>query len=127
GAEVALLLRRLQGRLGVKRDRVRYILTSASLGDSEEAKKGVLAFARDLTGLPSRLLGRFEAIQGAPEKRSGARPGDARECEALGQFDLWAFQNNRLDPGAALAAVSALAASLGWPPCPGDIRELGQY
>lgn len=127
GAEVALLLRRLQGRLDVKRDRVRYILTSASLGEGEEAKEGVLTFSRDLTGLPARLAGRFEVIQGSPETRLGARPANTAEHEPLARFDLGAFQTNRLDPNPALAAVSALAGSLCWPPCPDSIQDLGQY
>ena len=127
GAEVALLLRRLQGRLGVSRDRLRYILTSASLGDNVEAKQAVLQFARDLTGLPARLAGRFEVIQGSPEGRAGARTGNERELQSLAQFDLAAFQNNRLDSNGASAAIQTLAASLGWPQSPGDIKELGQY
>lgn len=127
GAEVALLLRRLQGRLDAKRDRFRYILTSASLGDSEEAKQGVLAFARDLTGLPARLTGRLEIIQGSPEQRSGARSGNARELEALSWFDLGAFQSNRVDSDAAFAAVRSLAASLEWPAFPDSFAELSQY
>jgi ATP-dependent helicase YprA (DUF1998 family) len=38
GAEVALLIRRLQARLGIPRERMRCILTSASLGVGPEAE-----------------------------------------------------------------------------------------
>src|SRR3546814_3308730 len=50
GAEVAYLLRRLQSRLGVPRNRIRFILTSASLGSSDEARVDIKKFAAKLTG-----------------------------------------------------------------------------
>ena len=51
GAEVALLLRRLLSRLDVSRERVRFILTSASLGSGDKATQAITQFGRDLTGL----------------------------------------------------------------------------
>lgn len=50
GAEVAYLLRRLQSRLGVQRSRIRFILTSASLGTSDDAQTEIKKFAAKLTG-----------------------------------------------------------------------------
>ena len=52
GAEVAFLLRRLFARLGIKRDRVRFILTTASVGGSADDETAAREFACDLTGLP---------------------------------------------------------------------------
>lgn len=51
GTEVALLLRRLVSRLRVKRERVRFILTSASLAEGEGAEARIQDFARKLTGV----------------------------------------------------------------------------
>lgn len=50
GGEVALLLRRLFHRLGIKRDRVQFILTTASMPSSTEKDRiAVKKFAADLT------------------------------------------------------------------------------
>lgn len=50
GGEVALLLRRLLNKLGIQRDQVQFILTTASMPDqSDEDRKKVMEFARDLT------------------------------------------------------------------------------
>lgn len=51
GGEVALLIRRLFHKLGIAEDRVQFILTTASMPDSDpEDKKAVQKFAYDLTG-----------------------------------------------------------------------------
>ncbi|WP_261316118.1 DEAD/DEAH box helicase [Burkholderia dolosa] len=71
GAEVAYLLRRLHARLGVGRDRVRYILTSASLGKSPEAVARMKSFAADLSGLgASQLASSNRAMNGCDSKNS---------------------------------------------------------
>ena len=50
GGEVALLIRRLFHKLGITRDRVQFILTTASMPDSNpEDRKKVMEFAHDLT------------------------------------------------------------------------------
>lgn len=50
GGEVALLIRRLFHRLGIGRDRVQFILTTASMPDSsDEDREAVRQFADDLT------------------------------------------------------------------------------
>ena len=64
---------RLRARLGVSRDQVRYILTSASLGTSEEAQRRVKVFAADLTGLEDLTRG-FTLIIGKLDKKHGERP-----------------------------------------------------
>ena len=50
GGEVALLIRRLFHKLGITRNRVQFILTTASMPDATpEDKKAVMEFAHDLT------------------------------------------------------------------------------
>ncbi len=50
GGEVALLIRRLFNKIGIKRDQAQFILTTASMPDkSEEDREKVMDFARDLT------------------------------------------------------------------------------
>ena len=88
GAEVALLLRRLLSRLDVPRDRVRFILTSASLGAGDEATRAITQFGRDLTGLADGSPRSFEVVRGTREVREGERAGNATEAEALHAFEL---------------------------------------
>ncbi len=63
GAEIALLLRRLQARLGISRERVRYILTSASLETGERGNDEILKFADDLVGTRGQDTANFAIIQ----------------------------------------------------------------
>lgn len=50
GGEVALLIRRLFHKLGITRDRVQFILTTASMPDrDQEDKNAVYKFAQELT------------------------------------------------------------------------------
>jgi ATP-dependent helicase YprA (DUF1998 family) len=126
GAEVALLLRRLVERLGVARERVRFILTSASLGDSEEARNSIVSFGQDLTGLSIQSPRKFKLITGEREHRSGQAVGDKLVGAALGQFDIEAFHNGASDPVAARGAVASLAKNLGWPAL-GEEDDLADY
>ncbi len=59
GAEVAYLLRRLHARLGIPRNRVKYILTSASLGKSAEAVARMKSFAAAGSIRPAVITGIF--------------------------------------------------------------------
>ena len=61
GAEVAMLIRRLLNHLGVKQNRVRFILSSASLGDSKSLKEKGAQFGANLTGQDKDS---FEVITG---------------------------------------------------------------
>lgn len=121
GAEVALLIRRLLARVGAPRDRVRFVLTSASF-DSDDA---ALAFAEDLTGLERTHHRRFSVIRGEVESVIGARPATRAESNALASFDLGRFQNgsaaDRRD------TVAELAGELHWPAPQDDVeRYLGE-
>jgi len=129
GAEVALLLRRLFSRLEVPRERVRFILTSASLGNTEEAARAVAQFGRDLTGMPDDSSRPFEVIRGTPEARSGGAAATGNETSALAAFDLAGFENFATDLSAAHIAVAKLARSLRWsdPPVPQEADELKDY
>lgn len=114
GAEVAYLLRRLHARLGITRDRVKYILTSASLGKSAEAERCMKAFAADLTGLgPSAR--QFELIRGRQASKVGERPATADEAAALATFDISALHESSSDTGKASEAFAHLLRELGVP------------
>ena len=117
GAEIALLLRRLQARLGIGRDRVRYILTSASLDTREEGQRSILDFAATLVGTRSRQGSGFAIIQGqrieAPSSSSLTCTPEL-EATALASFDLQAFTNRALNQVAGREAIAALAEKLGW-------------
>ena len=70
GGEVALLIRRLFHKLGIKRDRVQFILTTASMPDrNADDRKAVIQFANRLTSANNKtefcyLTGEREEIQG---------------------------------------------------------------
>lgn len=126
GAEVALLLRRLFARLDVPRERIRFILTSASLGEGEAAARAVVQFARDLTGLSDTSTRPMALIRGTREARSGAADGTALEAVALAAFDLQAFEDHATRPTEARAAVDELCRSLG-KTMPGPQRDLADF
>lgn len=73
GGEVSYLLRRLFERLGIGRDRVQFILTTASMPDSnEEDKKAVQQFAINLTASDEKrkfiyLTGEKESMLDKPQ------------------------------------------------------------
>jgi ATP-dependent helicase YprA (DUF1998 family) len=117
GAEVALLLRRLQARLGIDRERVRYILTSASLDTGDDGKRDILDFAATLVGTRTERDSSFAIITGQRAEvhpPSAAMCTPAQEAGALASFDLQAFTNRAINPGAERAAIAALAEKLGW-------------
>jgi ATP-dependent helicase YprA (DUF1998 family) len=116
GAEVGLLIRRLQSRLGIGRDRLRCILTSASLGSGPEAEAAGRAFARDLTGEASKKG--FAIVRGTREARSGARPGTRDEAVALAAVSPSVLAAAALAPGEANAALADVANRLAWTPPP---------
>lgn len=87
GAEVAYLLRRLHARLGVPRNRVKYILTSASLGASPEAKVRMKSFAADLSGHEQDSK-EFALITGQQQRKPNERPATPQETSALASYDF---------------------------------------
>jgi len=128
GAEVALLIRRFQARLGIPRERMRCILTSASLGEGDQARGAVLGFARDLTGLASGSSRPISLVTGEREQQPPHRAGTSADAETLAAFDLAAFQRQAIELPDALGALLPLARALGWPPCvAADGGELRHY
>ena len=127
GAEVALLIRRFQARLNIPRERMRCILTSASLGEGKDNEMAVLKFANDLTGLSESSTHSFKLIKGQREIRLGARKGDQREAATLAAFDLAAFQHYAIDPEKAIRAVQELGNKLGWSSIGAEPQNLEQH
>ena len=113
GAEVAYLLRRLHARLGVPRSRVKYILTSASLGKTDEALQRMKQFAADLTGLKRDGGREFKLIKGQQISKLNARPGTTHEAATLAAFQLPALHNAIANPAHASAAFRQLLRDLG--------------
>ncbi|MHC9242901.1 DEAD/DEAH box helicase [Pseudomonas aeruginosa] len=109
GAEVAYLLRRLQSRLGIPRQRIRFVLTSASLGSSEQAKTEIKEFAAKLTG---GEISQFELITGESAPRPEGKIADIKTQKALAQFDYAALLKFSDDPNRAAMALALLAQAL---------------
>jgi hypothetical protein len=112
GAEVSLLLRRLLSRLDIPRERCRFILTSASLGQSAAALDSMKEFAARLTGCKDKTL--FEIIRGTPETRPPARPADVPETVAFASLPLSDFFRYSDDFATCLKSLAGLASALGW-------------
>lgn len=128
GAEVALLIRRLCARLDIPRERMRCIMTSASLGPADTAAVDGERFARDLTGLADTSPRRVRVIQGTPEQRGVAQAAPAAQLEALADFNLADFQRSAEDLNAATEAAADLAQRLGWSQPPrGNQAELRNW
>ena len=86
GGEVALQIRRLMSRLGIGRDRIQFILTTASMPhESAEDDKAVRQFAGDLTGTlhPEQ----FVYLYGHKGKRNGKESLEL-PCEKLAGVDI---------------------------------------
>lgn len=112
GAEVAYLLRRLHSRLGASRDRVRYILTSASLTASPRAEKAVTQFAADLSGSTASQKP-FVLVRGEIEPVFDDRMATTEEMEALGAFDFGVIHRIHDSVKAAANIIGKLFESLG--------------
>lgn len=114
GAEVAMLIRRLMARLGISRERMRCILTSASMGRDSSAQIDALKFADELTGLKEGRKPGFEMITGKFAQLAAAAPALPEQTAALAEFRLNDFLRFGEDKPRALDAVSELAPKLGW-------------
>ncbi|MBX0297534.1 DEAD/DEAH box helicase [Haloarcula nitratireducens] len=114
GAEVALLLSRLLQKLEIPRDRVRFILTSATMGDNVE--KAAPEFAAELTtGEPDE----FAVITGEQEEYNGGQPADSRTAELLQRVGY-----KLTDP----SKIRNLASERDWAPLETDnLEEIRSY
>lgn len=84
GAEVGLLIRRLGARLGINRDRIRCILTSASL-QAGDGDTGAIEFARALTSEASAR--KYAVVRGTVETVTGSAKATPREAAMLATVD----------------------------------------
>lgn len=114
GAEVALLVRRLQNRLGIPRERMKCILTSASIGGGSNAEEIATTFAESLTGKLRQGNRSFRVIEGVKEERKNCVPGNSDMANALAQFDLDSFIQRECDEQKALTALRELSNNVGW-------------
>lgn len=112
GAEVGFLIRRLMSRLGINRDRLRCILTSASLGDSEQAQLKGIEFADGLTGKSSKRT--FAVVRGTREERSGADKGKEFEVAGLKLVHEEELASAEIDPASAFENLKEIASKLNW-------------
>ncbi len=106
GGEVALLIRRLFHKLGISRDRVQFILTTASMPNKDKADyDAVMSFANDLTASDTKtefcyLTGERESIEGLlkydiPMKHLlSSNPGDFEDKEEIKFSALQKFWMN---------------------------------
>ena len=124
GAEVALLIRRLQARLGITRDRLHCILTSASLG-KEDDDISAIEFAEQLTGKPKKRS--FKLIRGTREKRKPGRIGTADEAYALALLNSEQFTNRIHEYDKLRNNLQSIANRLGWRDVPEVIDDLPSY
>jgi len=113
GAEVAFLIRRLLSRLGISRDRVKFILTSASLGSTEDDSKKAIEFACDLTGQEYRRNGSFELIRSEIDYRINSKLPNQDQINNLLKFDLRTLQNIHTDFTSSVDKLKELVLSLG--------------
>lgn len=113
GAEVAFLIRRLMARLGIDRNRMKCILTSASLGKSEADEQAIINFAGELTGINEKTVRKFQLITGNLELRHGARRGSAEEAVILSRINLSVIQNTLVNPETAIKEFNTVAGMLG--------------
>lgn len=92
GAEVALLLRRLRSRLGVRADRLQIICTSASFNDSAYARE----FGAQLAGQSPE---QFRTVEGVLALRPHEGKGTHVDAKQLASIPLDAFYEAADDAG----------------------------
>jgi ATP-dependent helicase YprA (DUF1998 family) len=124
GAEVALLIRRLQARLGISRDRFRCILTSASLGD-ENDDRAAIDFAQQLTGKPESR--EFKLIQGTKEKRPLSKKGTVEEAKVFSEINNDLFTKRIHHYEELRQHLNKMLSHLNWPDVPVDSEKFPQF
>lgn len=111
GTEVALLLRRLISRLRVGRDRVSFILTSASLASGDRAEQIVTEFAAQLTG--EKNPSSFAYIEGKLAIPEDGRSANVTEGNAFASLDIDSLLAADQDIARSHRSASALMTALG--------------
>ena len=125
GAEVAYLLRRLHSRLGIPRDRVKYILTSASLGSTQEAQTRMKSFAADISG-HERNNKEFVLITGQEQKKDGERTATQSEAKSLAECDYSKLFKGKRNLSESWNEFYCLSASLG-KAVPSEISDISTF
>ena len=113
GAEVAMLIRRLLNHLEIKQNRVRFILSSASLGDPTKLKEKGAEFGSSLTGAEKHT---FEVI-------TGKRMLLDDESELSNNLGIDSLTSNKNDPD---EVIDDILEKLKWElKFPQDSKEFG--
>lgn len=124
GAEVALLIRRLQARLGIERDRMKCILTSASLGKDEDIETPI-KFAEQLTGKPQNRG--FELIKGVKEKRSVSKEFSNSNIDDLADLNIQALTDLSIAYAENVDLLNTTFLKIGWSEPPIDHQKFAEY
>lgn len=124
GAEVALLIRRLQSRLGIERDRMKCILTSASLGKDDDLQAPI-TFAEQLTGKPTTR--EFKLIKGTKEIRKPARVATEQEINLLFSIDSEVIMLYKTDYRKCIEKLAVFFQNMGWSDPPSEGEEFPNY
>lgn len=121
GGEVALLIRRLMNKLNISSDKVKCILTSASVPyDKDEALQ---EFACGLTGRPSRNE-KFSIIREEIKEIQGAERGTYEEAQIYAQLSL---ENLQAGMEQRREEYHKIAISNGWNNMPSDEVDVSQW
>ena len=104
GTEVAMLIRRLRKRLGLAREQMQVVCTSASFSDPDAA----CDFAADLTG---KAAEGFRAVTGSKKAAIPSGSGENTIANALASVNLQALRSDELETrlGAARPVLSLAA------------------
>lgn len=102
GGEVALLIRRMFHKLGIGRDRVQFILTTASMPyGTDDEKKAVMTFARELTASDDDA--EFVFLRGEREIIDGVQKYDI----PISKFNNALISDIEEDESARLSALNS--------------------
>jgi len=114
GAEIAMLIRRLMARLEVPRERIRCIITSASIGEGDRGIEVARRFAEQLTGSPTPR--RFRYIGSTLDLPTARGRLSAEEQACLAQCKVEAIRAASEHDGACeCEELDRLAQGLRWP------------
>lgn len=117
GGEVSLLIRRLMDKLDISRDKLRCILTSASVPDGKELE--LKKFACGLTG-QDLIKDKFSIIRGKTEEIIGNERGNSNDVEILRTLNYDKLQGQEDE---VRLQLEKLAHGLDWKKIDGNIYE----
>jgi len=117
GGEVSLLIRRLMDKLEINRDKLRWILTSASVPENKVNE--VYTFANALTAQDDRTK-QFEIISGEKELIRGNKTGTHKDAELLKKLDISKIQGTEND---LVEEIKKISEVYGWGTIDKNISE----